>query len=55
MRYLSLMGREMFVRTFFQRAFMLSNALVQIRKLVNNADKDPNTGKIVRNLLCVSH
>jgi hypothetical protein len=47
-RYLSLMGREMFVRTFFVRAFMLSNTLVRIRKLVNNADKDPNTGKIVR-------
>ena len=47
-RYLSLMGREMFVRTFFVRAFMLSNKLAKIRYLVNNADKDPNTGKIVR-------
>ena len=47
-RYLSLMGREMFVRTFFVRAFMLSNMLIKIRRAVNNADKDPNTSKIVR-------
>ena len=50
-RYLSLMGREMFVRTFFIRAFVLSNLLIQIRKLINNADKDPNTGTVVRSLL----
>jgi hypothetical protein len=49
--YLSLMGREMFVKCFFIRAFMLSNDLSTIRNMVGTADRDPTIGPKARALL----
>ena len=31
----------------YVRAFVFSNLLMQIRKLINNVDKDPNIGRVV--------
>jgi len=40
--YLSLLCREIFIRNFFIRTFVLDDLLDQIRKLIMNYAKDPN-------------
>eukprot|EP01050_Picozoa_sp_SAG11_P026562 SAG11_NODE_6407_length_1320_cov_1.425880_1_plen_190_part_10 len=49
--YLSLLSRDMFVRVFFTRVFVLQNKQNNIRALIANHEKDPNTVDKVRMML----
>ncbi|KAJ1489544.1 hypothetical protein T484DRAFT_1937083 [Baffinella frigidus] len=49
--YLSLLVRDMFIRVFFVRTFVLDDLLKKIRKLIVEHEKDPNNIPIVRALL----
>lgn len=49
--YLSLLSRDMFVRVFFVRVFVLQNKQNKIRELLANAAKDPTTVGTVRMML----
>jgi len=49
--YLSLLVREMFIRVFFVRTFVLDDLLKKVRLLIMEHDKDPNNIPKVRTLL----
>jgi hypothetical protein len=51
--YLSLLSRDMFLRVFFTRVFVLQNELNKIRAMLGVSDKDPNTVRQVREKLSV--
>ena len=51
MCYLSLMAREMFVRAFFVRTFILSDELSTIRRMILNNNEDPTYVHQVRDKL----
>ena len=44
--YLSLLSRDMFLRVFFTRVFVLQNELNKIRSMLGVSDKDPNTVRV---------
>jgi len=49
--YLSLMTRNMFMRSLFQRTFILADTLKHIRELIDTYESDPNSIATIRNLL----
>jgi len=49
--YLSLMTRNMFMRSLFQRTFILADVLKHIRELIDDHESDPNSIGTIRNLL----
>jgi len=49
--YLSLMTRNMFMRSLFQRTFILADTLKHIRELIDTYESDPNSITTIRNLL----
>ena len=49
--YLSLMTRNMYLRSLFQRTFILADSLKHIRHLIETSETDPNSITIIRNLL----
>jgi len=51
--YLSLLSRDMFLRVFFTRVFVLQNELNKIRGMLAVSDQDPNTVRNVRDKLSV--
>ena len=51
--YLSLLSRDMFLRVFFTRTFVLQNELNQIRSMLAIFDKNPNTVRLVREKLSI--
>ena len=50
-KYLSLLVREIFIRNFFVRTFMLDDSLSKIRKLIMTYIKDPNNIARIRDRL----
>ena len=51
MSYLSLMTRNMFMRSLFQRTFILADVLKHIRELIDTFESDPNSVRNIRALL----
>mmetsp|Transcript_24580 Transcript_24580/g.80306 ORF Transcript_24580/g.80306 Transcript_24580/m.80306 type:complete len:1147 (-) Transcript_24580:43-3483(-) len=49
--YLSLMTRNMYMRSLFQRTFILADTLKHIRELIEDHESDPNSINTIRNLL----
>lgn len=49
--YLSLMTRNMFMRSLFQRTFILADTLKYIRELIEHFEADPNSVTTIRNLI----
>ena len=54
MYYLSLMSRNMFMRSLFQRTFILTDVLKHIRHLIDTNETDPNSVTTIRRLLSES-
>lgn len=51
MSYFSLMTRNMYMRSLFQRTFILADTLKHIRELIDTYESDPNSITTIRNLL----
>lgn len=49
--YLSLMTRNMFMRSLFQRTFILADVLKEIRRLIDHHETNPNSMRMIRELL----
>ena len=49
--YLSLLSREMFLRVFFVRSFLLSAALTEVRAMLGRHTEDPNLVTQIRSKL----
>jgi len=49
--FLSLKGRDLYVRNFFNRCLILEDTLRHVRKLIVEHEKDPNSISTVRDLL----
>ena len=49
--YLSLMTRNMFMRSLFQRTFILADVLKEVRRLIDHHETNPNSMKMIRELL----
>lgn len=49
--FLSLKGRDIYIRNFFNRCLILEDTLRHIRKLITEHEKDPNSIATIRELL----
>mmetsp|Transcript_29198 Transcript_29198/g.75160 ORF Transcript_29198/g.75160 Transcript_29198/m.75160 type:complete len:696 (-) Transcript_29198:28-2115(-) len=51
LQYCSILLREMFIRNFFTRTFILDDSLKKIRSLIQQYEKDPNNISKIRDML----
>jgi len=49
--YLSLKGRDLYIRNFFNRCLILEDTMRHIRQLITEHEKDPNSINTIRELL----
>jgi len=49
--FLSLKGRDLYIRNFFNRCLILEDTMRHIRKLITEHEKDPNSIATIRDLL----